>query len=133
MTSPAKTFAYVFGAVYLIVGIVGFAVTGFSGFAAPDGDLLLVFELNPLHNIVHLLIGVALLAAAGAGEATSRQITLLVGAVYAIVGVLGFFITGNDTLNILALNLGDNLLHVGTAIIAFIAAGASGRSPVTTA
>lgn len=133
MGTPAKTFAYVFGAVYLIVGIVGFAVTGFDGFADPNGDLLLVFELNPLHNIVHLLIGIALLAAAGAGEATSRQITLLVGVVYAIVGVLGFFITGNDALNILALNLGDNLLHVGTAIIAFIVAGASGRSTVTTA
>lgn len=133
MTSPAKTFAYVFGAVYLIVGIVGFAVTGFSDFAAPDGDLLLVFELNPLHNIVHLLIGIALLAAAGAGEVTSRQITLLVGAVYAIVGVLGFFITGNETLNILALNLADHLLHLGTAIIAFVVVAASGRSTVTTA
>lgn len=133
MTSPAKTFSYVFGAVYLIVGIVGFAVTGFNDFASADGELLLVFELNPLHNVVHLLIGIALLAAAGAGEITSRQITLLVGGVYAVVGVLGFFITGNETLNILALNLADNLLHVGTAIIAFIAAGASGRSTVATA
>lgn len=133
MRTPAKTFAYVFGAVYLIVGIVGFAVTGFDGFADPNGDLLLFFEVNPLHNIVHLLIGIALLAAAGAGEATSRQITLLVGVVYAIVGVLGFFITGNETLNILALNLADHLLHLGTAIIAFIVAAASGRSTVTTA
>lgn len=131
MNTPAKTFAYVFGAVYLIVGIVGFAVTGFSDFASAEGDLLIVFELNPLHNIVHLLIGIALLAAAGAGEVTSRQITLLVGAVYAIVGVLGFFIIGNDTLNILALNLADNLLHIGTAIVAFLAASASGRTVVT--
>ena len=133
MTTPAKTFAYVFGAVYLIVGIVGFAVTGFNDFASAEGEVLLLFELNPLHNVVHLLIGIALLAAAGAGEVTSRQITLLVGAVYAIVGVLGFFITGNETLNILALNLADNLLHVGTAIIAFVAASASGRTTVTTA
>lgn len=133
MGTPARTFSYVFGAVYLIIGVVGFAVTGFNDFAAPEGELLLLFELNPLHNIVHLLIGIALLAAAGAGEVTSRQITLLVGAVYAIVGVLGFFITGNDTLNILALNVWDNLLHVGTAIIAFVAAGASGRTTVTTA
>ena len=131
MDTPAKTFAYVFGAVYLLIGIVGFAVTGFSDFVSPEGDLLLVFELNPLHNIVHLLIGIALLAAAGAGEVTSRQITLLVGAVYAIVGVLGFFIAGNETLNILALNLADNLLHIGTAIVAFVAASASGRPVVT--
>ncbi len=133
MDTPAKTFSYVFGAVYLIIGVVGFAVTGFNDFASPDGQLLLVFELNPLHNIVHLLIGIALLAAAGAGEVTSRQIALLVGAVYAVVGVIGFFIIGNETLNILALNLADNLLHVGTAIIAFIAVGASRRSTVVTA
>ena len=132
MGTPAKTFAYVFGAVYLLIGIVGFAVTGFNDFASAEGEVLLLFELNPLHNIVHLLIGIALLSAAGAGEVTSRQITLLVGAVYAIVGVLGFFITGNETLNILALNLADNLLHIGTAIVAFVAASASGRAPVTT-
>lgn len=132
MTTPARTFSYVFGAVYLIVGLVGFAVTGFNDFAAADGEVLLVFELNPLHNIVHLLIGIALLAAAGAGEVTSRQIALLIGAVYAIVGVLGFFITGNETLNILALNVSDNLLHIGTAIIAFVAVALSGRRTTAT-
>lgn len=46
-----------------MVGVAGFAVTGFDGFADPDGELLLgLFEVNPLHNIVHLLIGGAGLA-----------------------------------------------------------------------
>jgi hypothetical protein len=60
---PAQWLALVIGAVYVLVGLVGFAVTGFDGFAEPDGELLLgIFEINPLHNIVHLLIGAAGLA-----------------------------------------------------------------------
>lgn len=36
--SPAQTFALVFGAVYLLIGIAGFAVTGFDDFAAKEFD-----------------------------------------------------------------------------------------------
>src|SRR3712207_8517045 len=39
-----------------------------AGFAASQGPKLILFEINPLHNIVHLAIGGALLAAARAGE-----------------------------------------------------------------
>jgi hypothetical protein len=57
---PAQWLALAIGVLYLLVGVAGFAVTGFDGFTEPDGDLLLgVFEVNPLHNIVHLLIGAA--------------------------------------------------------------------------
>lgn len=47
---------------YTPVGIAGFFLTRFSGFAEPTGELLLGFEVNPLHNIVHLIIGSAGLA-----------------------------------------------------------------------
>lgn len=57
---PAQWLALIIGVTYTIVGLVGFALTGFSGFAAPEGELLLgVFEINPLHNVVHLVIGLA--------------------------------------------------------------------------
>jgi hypothetical protein len=49
----------VFGVVFLLVGIAGFFVTGFDNFAADSKDTLLIFEVNPLHNIVHLLLGIA--------------------------------------------------------------------------
>lgn len=63
-TSPNRLVATVFGAVYLLVGLLGFAVTGGVGFLATDGGLLLgIFAVNPLHNIAHLLIGAALLIA----------------------------------------------------------------------
>lgn len=103
---------YVFGAIYVVVGLLGFVVTGFEGFAEPEGDLLLAFEVNPLHNLVHLAVGVALAGAAAAGAAASRSVNIAVGAVYLILGVAGFFIPTDSPINILALNIADHFLHL---------------------
>jgi hypothetical protein len=133
MNITAKRFATAFGAVYLLVGLVGFALTGLSGFAASQGPELVVFQVNPLHNIVHLAVGGAFLGAASAGESAARQISLLIGGVYAVVGVLGLFIAGDNPVNVLALNQADNALHLFTAVAAFgaVAASRNTRRPVT--
>ncbi|MGH7424929.1 MAG: DUF4383 domain-containing protein, partial [Candidatus Methylomirabilales bacterium] len=47
----------VLGAVYLLIGLLGFGVTGLKGFAATTGKTFIIFDVNPLHNIVHLLVG----------------------------------------------------------------------------
>lgn len=123
----AMLFAKVFGGVYLLVGLVGFAVTGFDGWFATDtGETLLWFELNPLHNVVHLAIGAALLAGA-ARPASARAIAVLIGVTYAVVGVIGFWAIG-ESWNILSLNQADNWLHIGTAVLALLAVGAADRS-----
>jgi hypothetical protein len=57
-----QRFAQVFGAVYLLVGLLGFAFTGFADFAGPSDGKLLLFGVNPLHNIVHLAVGALWLA-----------------------------------------------------------------------
>lgn len=124
MNLNAKLFANTFGAVYLAVGLIGFIVTGFDGFAATQGETLILFELNPLHNIVHLLVGGGLLAAGMAGEHVARPVSGVVGAVYALVGVVGFVVIGTAA-NILALNVADNLLHLVTAAVAFFAVSVS--------
>ena len=59
---PAQLLALIIGAVYTLIGIAGFFVTGFEHFAAETDKTLLGFEINPLHNIVHLAIGLAGLA-----------------------------------------------------------------------
>ena len=129
--SVAETVAIAFGAIYLLIGLVGFAVTAGVGFAAQDGDLLLgVFEINPLHNIVHLLIGAALLWAGMRGVNSARAVNTVVGATYLLVGVLGLFILDSEA-NILALNGADNLLHLGSAAV-LLTAGLLG-APRTTA
>ena len=81
--SVNSTVAAVFGAVYALVGLAGFFVS--ETFAAQDDNTLLGFQVNHLHNIVHLLIGVALLAASKRTD-TARRLNLTIGATYLALG-----------------------------------------------
>ncbi len=116
-TSPNRLLGTVFGAVYILVGLLGFAVTGGIGFLATEGGLLLgIFAVNPLHNVAHLLIGAALLIAGLSSVSAARAVNGAVGAVYLLLGIVGFFIVGS-ALNILALNTADHFLHLASAIV----------------
>ncbi|CAI9388848.1 DUF4383 domain-containing protein [Microbacterium sp. T2.11-28] len=115
--SPNRLVATIFGAVYLLVGLLGFAVTGGVGFISTDGGLLLgIFEVNPLHNIAHLLIGAALLFAGLANVRAAKATNTAVGAVYLLLGIVGFFLVGTAA-NILALNTFDHFLHLASALV----------------
>jgi hypothetical protein len=116
-SSPNRLVATIFGAVYILVGLLGFAVTGGVGFLATEGGLLLgIFMVNPLHNIAHLLIGAALLIAGLASARAAKTVNIIVGATYLLLGIVGFFLVGT-ALNILALNTFDHFLHLASAIV----------------
>lgn len=110
--------ALAFGALYIVVGIVGFLTSGIEPFAGKEGDLLVLFKVNGLHNVVHLLIGIALVVASKK-HAAARSANMAIGAVYVLLGVVGFFIV-NTALNIFALNTADHFLHLfsGAALLA---------------
>ncbi len=108
---------YVFGAGYVLIGLVGLNLSKGVDFAGQNGKSLLGFDVNGLHDIVHLLVGVLLLFGASRGTATARQINILVGAVYGLIGVLGLFIAGDHSANIIALNTADNALHLVSAAL----------------
>ena len=111
---------WILGIVYIVIGIAGFLVTGVDDFMTTNSDEALVgFELNPLHNIVHLAVGLALLLAARSSAASSRTMNTLVGAVYLLVGIVGFFIIDSEA-NILSLNSADNLLHLASALVLLV-------------
>ena len=115
--SPNRIVATVFGAVYLLVGLLGFAVTGGVGFFATEGGLLLgVFAVNPLHNVAHLLIGAALLIGGIVSATAAKAVNATVGAAYLLLGIVGFFLAGTAA-NILALNTADHFLHLASAIV----------------
>ena len=119
-----------FGVIYLLVGLLGFTVSGGHDFAGMDGGKLLgLFMVNPLHNIAHILIGALLVLAATRGEMMSSRMNTLVGGLYLVLGVIGLFILNNDV-NILALNGADNVLHFGSAAV-LLAVGLT-RSRTTT-
>ena len=50
-------------------------------------------------------------------EASARAVSILIGAVYLVVGVLGLFINGSSDLNILNINQPDNALHLASAAL----------------
>jgi len=115
--SPNRIVATAFGAVYVLVGLLGFFATSNVGFISTDGGLLLgVFEVNPLHNVAHLLIGAALLIAGLSNVSAAKGTNTTVGAVYLVLGVLGFFIE-ETAANILALNTADHFLHLASAVV----------------
>jgi hypothetical protein len=116
-TSPNRLIGTIFGAVYVLVGLLGFAVTGGVGLVATQGGLLLgIFEVNPLHNIAHVLIGAALLIAGLSTATAAKAANTTVGAVYLVLGIVGFFIA-NTAANILALNTADHFLHLASALV----------------
>lgn len=127
--SLAQMFTRVFGAVYVLVGILGFV--GFVGGTASqsEGTLLLgIFGVNLVHNIAHLGVGIAFLAAS-ATDKSARIGSMAIGATYVLLGILGVLNIGffesliND-------NGADNGLHFATGIlalvIAFVGKGATG-------
>lgn len=120
----ARTFAMGLGGVMLLVGILGYVMN-------PTGGLLLgIFAVDGVHNAIHLVTGVAALAAAFRGWA--RVFCQMFGVVYLLVGLLGFIATDSSgmLLGILHNNMADNLLHLAiggaSAYVGFVA----DRSPV---
>ena len=114
--TPAQRFALGFGAVYLLVGIAGFAVTGIHPFSGMQHHTLLVFAVNPLHNVVHVVLGVAWLAGAARARA-ARAVNLALGGVLGLVTVLGF-VGVMGMLGMSGLADPDNFLHLATATLA---------------
>ena len=126
--TPAQLFGLVFGAVYVLVGLAGFLVADqFTGGQA--SDKLIVFPVNHMHNIVHLLIGGALLFGSTRAD-LAKTVNLVVGVAYALVAVLGFMsVITPDLIN--DRGVADDFLHLATAILAiyFGTAGATTTRP----
>jgi hypothetical protein len=87
---------------------------GIAGFVMPS-PLLGLFEVNALHNIVHLVSGALTLVAAAQGIGAMRTWGRLAGATYLGVAIAGF--VEPDLFGLMHLNLPDNLLHLALAAV----------------
>ena len=113
--------ALAFGAIYLLVGIVGFFVTGFDDFFAHDtGETLVGFEINGMHNVVHILIGIAGLVL-GRTLAGARTYGWLLAVGYGAAFIYGLLAI-NETWDFLSINSADNVLHLLTALVGLVIA-----------
>lgn len=114
-SSPNRLIAVIFGAVFLLVGIFGLFVAG-DHIMSTEGGNILGFQVNHLHNVVHIVIGAVLLAAGLKSFPMAKNANITIGFVYLVVGILGLFII-NTSANFLALNAADNWLHFITAVV----------------
>jgi hypothetical protein len=106
--------AKLFGIVFVLVGILGF-VPGIT----TDNHLLGIFEVDVLHNIIHLATGLIAFWAAST-MANSRLFFKLFGVIYALVTILGFMM-GGSILGLFMVNAADNFLHLVIALVALYA------------
>lgn len=113
-----QTASMVVGAVFLLVGILGFIpgiTTNYDQltFAGHHSEALLmgVFQVSILHNIVHLLFGIAgfLFARSVSG---ARNYLIFGGVIYLLLWLYGLVIGHDSSANFLPLNNADNWLHL---------------------
>jgi len=120
---PLRGIALVVGAVFLVVGILGFipGVTTntddleFAGHES-GAELLDVFQVSILHNAVHILFGIAGLALARSISG-ARMFLVGGGAIYLVLWVYGLVIDRASDANFVPLNDGDNWLHLGLGVV----------------
>lgn len=111
-----KKLAILFGAVFVIVGLLGF-VPALSPVHSDGMHYLLgLFMVGGIHNAIHLLSGIAALAAAFTSEKYAKLYFQIFGAVYGLVTIVGF-IQKTTVLGIFPVNMADNFLHLVLAVV----------------
>lgn len=125
--SPAQTVATVVALAFLLVGVLGFipGITSHYGdmtFAGHDSkaQLLGVFEVSVLHNIVHLLFGVVGLALART-PAGAVSFLLGGGVVYLVLWLYGLLVDKASQANFVPLDSADDWLHFALGLVMVVA------------
>lgn len=110
--------AFAVAAVFVLIGVLGFV----PGFTTHYGDLMFathhseakligVFQISVLHNLLHLLFGLAGLALARTVSG-ARLFLAGGGAVYLGLWLYGFAIDRETAANFVPVNDADNWLHL---------------------
>jgi hypothetical protein len=126
------------GVVFVVVGILGFipGITTNYGqlmFAGHESEALLmgIFQVSILHNLVHLLFGVAGIALARTAVA-ARNYLIWGGVIYLVLWLYGLFIDQGAPANFVPLNTADNWLHLVLGLGMIVLGMALGRRRATT-
>lgn len=120
-----RYFALVMGIIFLVVGILGFVpglvtepvAQGELAIEAGHGNLLGLFPVNVLHNLVHLAFGVWGVVVWKSFDA-SRTYSRSVAIIYAVLAVMGLIPVLNTTFGLVPLYGNDIWLHAVIAIVA---------------
>jgi hypothetical protein len=132
-SSPARLYCTLVGAVLVIAGIIGFFYEASfdTGDSLQADDVFGILAVNGWHNLVHIGIGLLLLAAAGTA---ARTAALGVGLLYVVLSIWGFLVVDDgygDILNLVPVNTEDNWLHMILGLTG-LAAGAATQATTGT-
>ncbi len=116
MNLLVKPLTGILGLVLTVVGVAGFFTSG----------MLLIFEVNMVHNIVHIASGLLGLFAFNSSQSASRTFLIVFGLVYGLVTVIGFAM-GGDILGLFHANGADNYLHLAISAVCLIVGFGSGK------
>ena len=117
--TPAQWYCLLAGAALLLAGVFGLiSDSGFDTGDGVQGDLFLGFEVNAIHNLIHVASGLVLLAASPK-RASARAVAIAFGLVYGLVAIIGL-VDGEDVLGLIPINPADNLLHIALAALGVI-------------
>jgi hypothetical protein len=121
-TGLHQPIAAVMGVVFLLVGVLGFIpgiTTDYDSLTWAGHDsgaqLLGLFAVSGLHNVVHLLFGVAGLALART-EPSARAYLVGGGAVYLVLFVYGLVVDQASDANFVPVDDADNWLHLALGL-----------------
>jgi hypothetical protein len=134
--TPIQSATMFVGVVFLLVGILGFVpgiTTNYDAlkFAGHDSNaqLLGLFDVSILHNIVHMLFGVAGLALAKTWDG-ARSYLVYGGVIYLALFVYGVIFHGSSSANFVPVNWADNVLHLGLGLGMIGLGGVLGKDAV---
>ncbi|TLM71694.1 DUF4383 domain-containing protein [Pseudarthrobacter sp. NamB4] len=125
------------GAVFCLAGILGFipGITSNLESLTPAGHgsgalLLGLFQVSVLHNLVHLLFGVAGVLMAST-HAQARNFLVYGGVIYLVLWLYGLLVGDTTPANFVPADNADNWLHLslGLAMIALAVMLARGPAP----
>jgi len=123
----ARALALIFGIVYLGIGILGF-VPAIGGTLGQTPSVLLGYiQTNLLHNIVHIVIGLAGLIAAGS-EARAFAFCRWFGVALIVLGLIGY--TRPNPFGVIPLGGLDVWVHVASGIVLALAGFLGSRAPI---
>lgn len=104
--------AFLVGIVLIVAGVLGF----YPQFMQ-DGLLFGLFEVDQMHNMVHIATGVLALLSTFSTQ-FARLFFKVFGLLYMVLTIVGFVNGGN--VYIMHVNMADNILHAGLAIVFLI-------------
>lgn len=122
MATLLQKAATLVAATFLLVGVLGFIPGVTTNYDQMEllghesgAELLGLFSVSVLHNLVHVLFGLVGLYLARTWDG-ARMFLLGGGAIYALLVVYGLLVDRHDEANFVPLNMADNWLHLVLAL-----------------